>query len=255
VRGSSTVRVGAAAVAAPTPRSRSRWRLRAAGTCLTVTGAAFLAWVTVVWLWGDPFTALYSALQQRRLADRYAQVAPARSAALSGLDLAEAARRYRLSLQPGEPFARIRVGVLGLDGIVVEGTKAAQLRMGPGRDGRSLAPGEGGLVYLAGHRTTFGAPFGELDRLQPGDRVRLELPYAVYEYAVTGSRVVRASDVGVLRSRGREELALQACHPRFFASHRLVVYARPTLVTRSAPTKPARVASGSSISRERRRSG
>jgi sortase A len=255
VRGSSTVRVGAAAVAAPTVGFGYRRRLRVAGTGLALTGAAFLAWVTVVWVWGDPFTALYAALQQRRLADRYGQVAPARAAALGGLDLAEAARRYRLSLRPGDPFARIRVGALGLDAIVVEGTGAAQLRMGPGRDGRSLAPGEGGLVYLAGHRTTFGAPFGDLDRLQPGDRVRLELPYAVYQYAVTGSRVVRASDLGALRSRGREELALQACHPRFFATHRLVVYARPTLVTRSAPTNSARLASGSSISRERSGSG
>jgi sortase A len=234
-------RWGGGGARGPPPRAGIGPRRRGPppGTGLALTGAAIVAWVTIVWLWGDPFTALYASLQQRRLADRYGHVAPDRAAALADLDLAEAARRYRLSLRPGEPFARIRVEALGLDAIVVEGTDAAQLRMGPGRDGRSLAPGEGGLVYLAGHRTTFGAPFGDLDRLQPGDRVRLELPYAVYEYAVTGSRVVPASDLDVLRSRGREELALQACHPRFFASHRLVVFARPTLVARSARTKPA----------------
>jgi len=92
-------------------------------------------------------------------------------------------------------------------------------------------PGEGRLVYVAGHRTTYGAPFSDIDRLQRGDPVTLELPYATFAYVVTGSRIVDDDDLSVLRSRGREELVLQACHPRFFASHRYIAYAKPARVT------------------------
>lgn len=88
-------------------------------------------------------------------------------------------------------------------------------------------PGEGELVYIAGHRTTWGAPFSDIDTLRKRDRVTLELPYATFRYAVTGRRIVKSDAVWVLRSKGSEQLALQACWPRFFASHRIVVYAKP----------------------------
>ena len=92
-------------------------------------------------------------------------------------------------------------------------------------------PGEGKLVYIAGHRTTYGAPFSHIDRLDNGDRVFLELPYATIEYRITGSRIVPASELSVLKSKGFEQLVLQACHPRFFASHRYLAYAKPVRVT------------------------
>ena len=92
-------------------------------------------------------------------------------------------------------------------------------------------PGEGELVYVAGHRTTYGAPFSRIDHLHKGDRISLELPYATFDYAVTGSRIVGASQTSVLNSKGHEQLVLQACHPRFFASHRYLVYAKPVRVT------------------------
>ena len=90
-------------------------------------------------------------------------------------------------------------------------------------------PGEGELVYVAGHRTTYGAPFSNIDQLEPGDKISVELPYGSVEYRVTSHRIVDDNDVSVLESRGREELVLQACHPRFFASERYLVYAPPGL--------------------------
>jgi sortase A len=110
---------------------------------------------------------------------------------------------------------------------VVNGTDAGDLRRGPGRHLESSMPGEGQLVYIAGHRTTFGAPFSNIDKLRRGDRVLVELPYATIEYRVTEDRIVDQYELSVLKSRGREELVLQACHPRFFASQRYLVYARP----------------------------
>jgi sortase A len=92
-------------------------------------------------------------------------------------------------------------------------------------------PGEGQLVYIAGHRTTYGAPFAHITDLKRGDRVFIELPYGTFEYAITGHRIVAAEELSVLKSKGVEQLALQACHPRFFASHRYIAYAKPVGVT------------------------
>nr|MBA2294442.1 sortase [Actinomycetota bacterium] len=64
-----------------------------------------------------------------------------------------------------------------------------------------------------------------------GDKVSLELPYATFEYTVTGRKIVPADYLQALESRGREEVALQACWPRFFASHRIIVYAEPVEIT------------------------
>ena len=87
-------------------------------------------------------------------------------------------------------------------------------------------PGEGQLVYVAGHRTTYSAPFSHIDRLRKGDLVTLRMPYATLVYSVTGHRIVGADELSVLKSHGHEVLALQACHPRFFATHRYIAYAK-----------------------------
>jgi sortase A len=87
-------------------------------------------------------------------------------------------------------------------------------------------PGEGQLVYIAGHRTTYLAPFAHIEAIRLGDSVTLDVPYGTFRYRVFRHRVVGANDVAVLHSHGREVVVLQACHPRFFASHRYLVYAR-----------------------------
>jgi sortase A len=203
---------------------------------MVVAGSLLLVWALLVWQWQDPFTALYTRWEQRDLARKYEQSveqfeaeAPARSAerTASPVVIAEQARRYRLALGEGDPIGRIKIPKLDLNMIMVNGTETDTLRKGPARHRRTFLPGEGKLIYIAGHRTTYSAPFSHIDRLRRGDRVRLELPYATIEYAIRGHRIVEAHELSVLRSRGREELALQACWPRFFASHRYIAYARP----------------------------
>jgi LPXTG-site transpeptidase (sortase) family protein len=102
---------------------------------------------------------------------------------------------------------------------------------GPGRDLRTYMPGQNRLIYIAGHRTTYLAPFSHIEKLRRGDHVTLEMPYATFVYRITGHRIVTANDLSVLRSHGHESLELQACHPRFFATHRYIAYALPVLVT------------------------
>lgn len=214
--------------------------LRSLGTLLIAAGLATLAWAVVVWQWQDPFTAVYTAYQQDKLKAGYQRVflayQPLRPARPRGISLAaerrqvaREARRYRLQLREGAPLGRLRVPRLGLNVVAVNGTEDGTLRKGPGRYSGPLpafVPGEGELVYLAGHRTTYLAPFAHIDRLEAGDKVRFELPYATFHYVITGHDIVDSDRLSVLRSQRRELLALQACHPRFFASHRYLAYAR-----------------------------
>jgi sortase A len=136
------------------------------------------------------------------------------------------ARTLDRETKPGEPLGRIVIGRIGLSMVLVEGTDHESLKKGPGLDPRSRLPGENRLVYIAGHRTTYLAPFSHIDEIEAGDVVRLEMPYATFVYRTFTHRVVAATDLSVLRSPGHEQLELQACHPRFFATHRYIVYAR-----------------------------
>jgi sortase A len=215
--------------------SRTRW-LRRLGTALIVVGVAVMAWSFVVWRWDDPFTSVYTRWQQGRLSDRYAvlvEKAVPRTVVPRTTSRAEAARRvevaagiFRSSSDEGDPIGRIIVPHLALNAVVVNGATTSSLRKGPGRDLRSYLPGQGKLVYIAGHRTTYAAPFSHIDRLLPGDRVTLDMPYGTFVYVVTGHTIVPADDLSALRSHGREVVALQACHPRFFATERYIVWAR-----------------------------
>lgn len=210
--------------------------IRILSTVTVLAGLGTLGWAVLTWQWEDPFTSLYTQLEQRELEASYERRAAAFAAggdALSADDLRAQARRYREASGRGVPIGRIRIPKVGLSMIVVNGTDEDTLKRGPGRYLGSFMPGEGQLVYVAGHRTTYAAPFSDIDALRPGDRVTLEVPYGRFEYRVQRSVVVSANATDILRSHGTELLALQSCHPRFFATQRYIAYARP--VARERP--------------------
>ena len=209
---------------------------RIAGTILAVAGLGMLAWVLVVWRWQDPFTALYTHWKQHQLSQayerRFSAYEPAElrrnevSVSARTKVIAREARLYRIHSGRGQAIGRIRVPRLDLNMILVNGTDHSSLTKGPGRDRRTYMPGEGQLVYIAGHRTTYLAPFAHIERLRSGDAVTLDVPYATFRYRVFKHRIVGAHEMSVLRSHGVEVVELQACHPRFFASQRYIAYAR-----------------------------
>ena len=218
--------------------------VRISGSLLALFGVLAIAWGFVTWQWGDPVTSLYTRWKQRELSSSYDRIAvrfaiprptatspkqpkPAREAAV----VKAAARHFRASVEEGQAIGRIEVPRLGLDMVMVNGTSNGTLKTGPGRDPRTFMPGEGELVYVAGHRTTYGAPFAHIDRLEHGDRVVLRMPYATAVYRVTSHVIVPADDLARLESSGREVVALQACHPRFSASQRYIVYAKPVTIS------------------------
>ena len=172
---------------------KKRRALHWVGTAFLVLGVLAFAWAFATWKWGDPVTSLYTGWKQRHLSTAYEAIAEQyalpRKPVAAGRPKPEvvhvAATRFRKSAREGQAIGRIDVPKLDLDMVVVNGTDAASLKTGPGRDPRTFMPGEGELVYIAGHRTTYGAPFAHIDRLETGDRVVLDLPYATFTYRVT----------------------------------------------------------------------
>jgi sortase A len=194
-----------------------------------------------------PFwTAAYAHYHQRQLAADYTRVSTSFASAaqrdakaLAQLRTPEQkARRlaalFARDLKPGEPIGHLIVPRLGFNRIVAQGSRAAgglspagdtaYLRGGPVHYGGTPLPGAGEPFAVAGHRTTYGAPFYRLDALRRGDPIVVLTPYGRFTYRVAKLTTVLPSDVGVLYDRGYG-LVLTTCTPRYSASHRLIVWA------------------------------
>jgi sortase A len=124
------------------------------------------------------------------------------------------------------PF-RITIPEIELDWIVNEGTDYATLRQGPGHYTSSVFPGEEGTCVVAGHRTTYGAPFNRLDELEEGDEILIETEgNEKFTYLVMSQEAVLPDDMAVLENTEYPSLVLSTCHPKFYATRRLIIYAR-----------------------------
>lgn len=203
--------------------------LRFAGSVLATSGVLLLADVGVTLAWQEPLSALIAAREQDRLEDElderldtYVQL----EARADPRQVAAAAARYRRGLDRGDAVGRIELPTLDRSYVMVEGTDTATLRKGPAHFPDLPLPGEGGTVGLAGHRTTYLAPFRTIDDLEPRDRVILRMPYATFTYRVERSRIVRPDALWVKRPVGYERVILSACHPLYSAEKRIVVFAR-----------------------------
>lgn len=213
-----------------------RWVLRGTGILLALAGSLVLLWALAVWQWQDPITLVLNKRAQSELASEYAvrvereqprlRPRPLTKKEAPAPSQAALAAAYRKRTEQGEPIGRLTVPRMDLSIMVVYGTETDTLKKGPGLHESTGFPGQKFLTYVAGHRTTYGAPFSDIDKLQPGDRITFEVPYGTYRYQVVGHRIVQDDQIEVLKGRGREELALQACWPRFFASHRYIAYAK-----------------------------
>jgi sortase A len=201
-----------------------------------VAGALLLADAGLAVLWQEPLSAVYTGIQQGRLQDRLdtletAPLEPAQRRAIAALPdparkLAFASRAFASKLGEGDPIGRIRLASAGIDDVMVEGTGAGDLRSGPGHYPGTPLPGRHGTVAVAGHRTTYGAPFRHLDAVRPGDRVELRMPYGDFTYRVERTRIVPPSAIWVTKAVGYDRLILSACHPLYSAAQRIVVFAR-----------------------------
>lgn len=129
-------------------------------------------------------------------------------------------------MKQGAPLGRIRIASIGLEAVVLEGVSPQDLARGPGHLPGTGLPGMAGNVAIAGHRTTFGAPFRRLDRLKPGDIIHLEFDGVWWEYEVEKSFAVKPNALWVLEDEGGAILTLITCHPPYSAAERLIIRAR-----------------------------
>lgn len=140
-------------------------------------------------------------------------------------------------LASGDPITKISIPAADLKPtVVVEGTGASALRAGAGHYPNTPLPGEEGNVAIAGHRTTYGKPFANLDHLKPGDEIFLETPVGKYTYKVSRDPfVVVPTDFSVIAQTPGKTLTLTTCHPKGSARQRLVVKAELVSETANQP--------------------
>ena len=210
--------------------------LRPLSAVLVVIGGLLLADAITTLVWLEPVSALYSRLQQGKLDDKLSKLEGTEPTAvdrrvlsrLGTLDrrLAYAARALNRRTDDGQPLGRIRIPSIGLSSVVVAGTGTSDLRLGPGHYPGTPLPGARGTVGIAGHRTTYGAPFRKLDKLSKGDRIEVRMPYGTFTYRVEQSRIVAPTAIWVTRRKSYDRLILSACHPLYSAAQRIVVFAR-----------------------------
>jgi sortase A len=213
-----------------------RRALRALSTVLIVAGVLVLADGLVTLLWQEPLTALYAGRQQGELEDELATLertppSPVERRVIARLPdprrrLAFQARAFARRTGPGDPLGRLRIPAIGVSAVVVEGTGSAELRAGPGHYEDTSLPGQRGTVGIAGHRTTYGAPFRRVDELARGDRIELRVPYGRFTYRVERTRIVPPTRVDVVDPVAYDRIVLTACHPLYSAAQRIVVFAR-----------------------------
>ncbi len=247
--------------AVPVPR---RGRLRALRpslpALLVATGALAVGDAVATVVWQEPISALWAAREQHALQDDLARLdatyatpaaATATSAATKTTDPRRTAQARIRALAhtlesrttSGKPLGELRIPRIDAHFVVVQGTGSSSLHRGPGHYYGTALPGEDGTVGIAGHRTTYGAPFRHLDALRRGDPITMTMPYGRFVYRVEGTRIVKPQDVSTLRAIGRQRLVLTACHPLYSAAQRLVVIARLEQAAprgAAAPTGPSR---------------
>lgn len=191
--------------------------------------------VAMTLAWEEPVSSVYGEIQQQRAEDELQDLEDSLAEQglpdVEGLSDLKAVRRladaFEAELETGRAMGRIGIPRIDLDAVIVEGTDTATLRKGPGHYPETGLPGQGTTIGVAGHRTTYLAPFREISKLERGDEVALEMPYGTFTYEVSRTRIVEPTDVEIVRDVGRERLVLTACHPLYSAAQRYAVFARP----------------------------
>jgi sortase A len=187
----------------------------------------FVAWT----LWG---TGIYTSQQQNQLQAQFAHDPPV------VIEAGEVKVPDSFQPEPGHPAFKLRIPRIDFDQIVVEGVGIDDLHKGPGhypscRPGfdhplctefDEMWPGENGRVIVSGHRTTYGAPFYNLDKLKPGDKVITETKWGEFTYEVTQTDIVQPDSLAIAIQNDTAEIVLTTCNPRFSAAQRLIVYAK-----------------------------
>ncbi len=229
---------------------------RRLGTTLAVAGVLLVVYAAMVVFWRDPVTSIYTAYEQHEMSGQLSDTfvswkenaqkelgvaqpdatgthGGATTTALSSTKVLRSARRLATQFaaankgHTGRPIGRIQIKRIGVSTIVVENTDYwGSLSKGPGRYQEGSFPGLGKTTGIAGHRTTFAAPFRHIDSVHNGDLVVVHMPYGTFTYRVIRHKIVDNGDWSIMKKVGFDELVLSACHPLYSADQRYVLFAR-----------------------------
>ena len=185
--------------------------LRFVAAVMMVSGVLLITDAVVTLLWQEPVSAVVAEREQGALEEAL-------------FDPPE--RVVKRRPLEGDAIAKIEIPAIGVSDYVVEGTDTTTLRKGPGHYPDTPLPGGPGTAAIAGHRTTYGAPFRNIDDLRRGDRIVVDMPDGRYIYRVERVKIVDDQDLSVLEPVGHKRLMLSACHPLYSAAERVIVFAR-----------------------------
>jgi sortase A len=185
--------------------------LRFVGSVMMVSGVLLIADAGSTLLWQEPVSWWLVKHQQHELEIALATPPP---------------RVTHKKPLKGDAIGKITIPSIGVSRYLVQGTDTASLRKGPGHYPSTPLPGQRGTAAIAGHRTTYGAPFRHLDGLKPHDRIVIDMPYGRFVYRVQRLKIVDDQDLSVLRKKRYNRLVLSACHPLYSAAQRIIAFAR-----------------------------
>jgi sortase A len=202
---------------------------------LILSGLLLLADAGLTLLWQEPVTAVIALIKRgeidRRLVDKPLTLTPLDNRVLAGITntngrIAFYARLYARRAATGQAIGTLDFPKLHASYSVVQGTDTASLEEGPGHYPATAFPGvPGDTVAIAGHRTTYLAPFRYLNELGPGDLIVVTMPYARFTYRVQMRQIVTPTALWITANKGYERLVLSACNPLYSAAQRIAVFA------------------------------
>jgi len=223
--------------------------IRDISSVLIISGLLLVLDAGVTLIWQEPITAVVALVKRSQIDKRYLNY---HSAPLSRVDLhalgalhtidqriSYLARREQRQIPTGAAIGRILIHKIGASFDIVQGTDTASLEKGPGHYPGTAFPGLGQTVAIAGHRTTYLAPFRHIDALGAGDRIVLNMPYGRFTYVVQYHKIVVPTALWVTDNVGYDRLVLSACNPLYSAAQRIIVFARLSEVQPTAKTLAA----------------
>jgi sortase A len=212
---------------------------------LIAAGVLLLADVITTMVWQEPVTALIGLIRQGEVSHRYLryedspltvrQQGALKRLASTEQRIAYLAGQEQREVPNGAALGRLTIPKIAVSYYVVQGADAGDLERGPGHYAATALPGMGKTVAIAGHRTTYLAPFRNINLLHRGDRIALRMPYGRFTYVVTRQQVVPPNAWWITRDRGQDQLVLSACNPLYSATQRIAVFARLASVTATGP--------------------
>jgi sortase A len=210
--------------------------IRDISSVLILSGLFLVLDAGVTLVWQEPVTAAIALVVRGQVDTQYlsyrtAPLSVIDRSALAGLRsrnerLAYLARREERELKTGDAVGRIAIAKIGVGYTIVQGTDEASLQKGPGHYPGTALPGMGQTVAIAGHRTTYLAPFKLINELVPGNRIVITMPYGRFTYVVQYHRIVLPTALWVTHNTGYDRLVLSACNPLYSAAQRIIVFAR-----------------------------